>query len=152
MKIFKQETYYSCGASAVRNILNLYFKLRISEKRLRKLCNTDKNGTDKIGIMNTLANYGVETREFYNVNSEIFKENLINELKTGNNIICLVDNTTHWIVISGYYNKKFNIIDSDIPKGYKQLTTNAIIKLCNNFDKIAEKNYYYFISCKKTFY
>lgn len=147
-RYFPQETPFSCGASAVRNILK-QFNIVKSEKYLRKLCNTNENGTETINIIKAIKSFNLNAIEHQTKSLRRFLCLLINGLKENKKFIISVDNNQHWICAIQYYNKKVKIVDSDFLIERKilapELNSKQLISMAYNYDKFNDKKYFHFI-------
>jgi len=143
-----QETEYSCGSSAVRNIL-IHFKIAdVTEATVRKACGTTKNnGTTEAGLLEGLEYYGLQTREWESISSQVFKSKVTKALKSGRAIILNSDALHHWIVALEYKNKKVRIIDSLFKDSHKSIdqwvTLKQLSEMCDCYDRERQKKYFY---------
>lgn len=145
----KQETTFSCGASAIKNGLIALGHNRISEKTIRKLANTTKKGTDGKGILNTFNLLGYECSELNTKSGKYFKRVLLKTLKEGGICIVLIDSINHWIAVIEYFRRKIVFIDSDFKKIKQRFNVRYFIPMCRNYDKFTKQEYYYLIKVNK---
>ena len=146
-RYYEQETPYSCGASAIRNVLK-QFNIIKSEKHLRKLCHTNETGTSQKAIIKTLQSFNLTVKEIQTKSEQRFKRIIKTGLINNNKFILLVDNTQHYITAISYYNNKVKIIDSDFIVKRKlspELTMQQLINMSFNYDKIKNQKYFYII-------
>lgn len=107
----KQNTNGACGATAIRNALK-FFGENHSERKIRELAGTTKDGTTARQIIKALGRLGYEAKSYIHKKEEPFKNRLIKVLKGGTAIV-LVDHMEHWITILEYKEHKLRIADSD---------------------------------------
>jgi ABC-type bacteriocin/lantibiotic exporter with double-glycine peptidase domain len=143
-KVYIQERDYSCGASAVRNILSS-LNISVTEKTLREKCNTTTDGTELEGIMNCLWRYGITSKKIYTINKYRFQ----NEIRKTSQAIILTDSAWHWIALLGKENKRYIIVDSDfrlIKRSIRQsVTLKTLTEMADNYDKFKQKKFFAFI-------
>jgi len=148
MKYHKQETNFSCGASAIRNVFKA-FGVSLTEKYLRKLLGTDSKGTDEFSLLMIGEDYGFKTKEVKSKSIEVFKRKVIKDLKDGYKLILAVDNYSHWIAVMEYKDRRIEIIDSryhdDLGKKIKQyVTVKQLADRSHNYDiETNVKEFYY---------
>ncbi|MFW6008708.1 MAG: cysteine peptidase family C39 domain-containing protein [archaeon] len=104
---FSQSKEYSCGPASLRYLLN-YFGLRISEKKLIKLTDTDENGTSFQKMVEALEQLGFQAKGMQ-VNLTILQEY---ELP----VIAYVDND-HFIVVKNINRNKVEVFDPEPEEG-----------------------------------
>ena len=151
-KYFEQETPYSCGASALRNVLK-QFSIVKTEKHLRKVCNVDTTGTSPANLIKAIEKFRLQYREIQTKSVSKFKQVIRDGLNKGNKFILLVDNTQHYISVISKTGRKVKIIDSDfIEKGKisPELTMTQLVNMSYNYDKLTDKKYFYLIEVSKS--
>ena len=142
---YKQEKPYSCGSSAVRNVIESLGGVVPSEKYVRRICQTTIRGTDEKGIIRGLVKLGYSAEIFETSNETTFKNKLIKILKDGKKAITIIDNEIHWIAVTGYENKKIIFCDSDFKKAEQYFTVKEFLLISKNIDKLNKKQFYYMI-------
>jgi len=145
MTAFIQEKNYSCGASAVRNVIESLNGIVPSEKYVRRICKTTIQGTSDKGLVKGLTKLLYHTEEFYTENENTFKNKLIKILKDGKKAITIIQGSSHWIAVKGYENKKIIFVDSDFKKAEQLFTVKEFLLISKNIDKINKKQFYYMI-------
>jgi len=148
---FKQETPYSCAASAVRNIIESFGGVVPSEKYVRRICGTKIQGTDEKGLVRGLTKLAYHSEEFYTENETTFKNKLIKILKDGRKAISIIQGSSHWVAITGYANKKIVFCDSDFKKAEQHFTVKEFLLISKNIDKLNKKQFYYMIIVSNIF-
>lgn len=145
MKYFSQEKNYSCGASAIRNCISALGGVIPSEKYIRRIAQTNIQGTTADGIIRAFLklNYSVDT--VYSENENTYKDKILKLLKSGKVLITITDNESHWIAVTGYENKKIIFIDSDFKKIKQEYTVNEFVKVTRNIVKKEKINYWFSI-------
>lgn len=142
---FKQETPYSCGSSAIRNVIESFGGVVPSEKYVRRICGTKIQGTDERGLIKGLNKLGYDVREYYTLNETAFKNQLIKILTQGKKAITVIENDAHWIAVTGYSNKRITFIDSDFKKAEQHFTLKEFLLISKNIDKIKLQSFYYML-------
>lgn len=145
MKFHKQQTTFTCGASAIRNGLSVLGHDRISEKYIRRIAKTTKKGTSSDGILNAFKTLGYECSELNTKSSNYFKRILLKTLKENGICIVLIDSINHWIAVVEYSRRKIVFIDSDFKKIKQRFNVRYFIPMCRNYDKFKKEEYYYLI-------
>lgn len=145
MTAFKQEKNYSCGASAIRNVIHSLDGIVPSEKYVRRVCQTTIQGTTEKGLIRGLIKLGYFTEEFYTENETTFKNRLKKKLTSGFKAIAVIQGSSHWIAVTGYANKRVTFIDSDFRKAEQNFTLNEFALISGNIDKINKRVAYYCI-------
>lgn len=153
MKFYKQKTHFSCGAACFRNLLSLW-GCRMTEKKARRICNTNRLGTDEKDLMSVCKymKYNFKelkiTRRKYG--SKAFCR-LIYLLKKGYKVILCVDNFSHWVLAIGHRKRKIIIVDSE--KGIQLIKYFNRERLLNRWwgsdKKCFEKSQYYGLAIKR---
>lgn len=151
-KYHTQETDYSCGASAFRNILKFFGK-NISEKRVRQVLGTTKEGTLAKEIIDGAKYYGYEYGIIETKSEKVFQNKIKKILNDGYCCILEVDKCTHWIAVLRYENKKFVIVDTEFKSlggksATQKLTLRQLTHMGYNYDKIKDKRFFLFIKLK----
>lgn len=145
MTAYRQEKNYSCGSSAIRNVIYSLNGIVPSEKYVRRICQTTIQGTTEKGIIRGLTKLGYLTEEFYTENETTFKNRLKKRLTEGYKAITVIENDNHWIAVTGYENKRVVFVDSDFRKAEQRYTLNEFALISKNIDKIDKKICYYCI-------
>lgn len=145
MTAFKQEKKYSCGASAIRNVIYSLNGIVPSEKYVRRICQTTIQGTNEKGIIRGLTKLGYLTEEFYTENETTFKNKLKKRLSEGYKAIAIIQGNSHWIAITGYENKRVVFVDSDFRRAEQKYTLNEFALISKNIDKINKRECFYCI-------
>lgn len=148
MKYHKQETRFSCGASSLRNAFKHLGKT-ISERTIRKLAGTTKDGTSEKGLMEVLDHYNLNYKEIYSKSKEYFRSKLIASLREGNVCIVLIESLNHWIAVLEYDHRKIVFVDSDMKPIVQRWNVKDFLMICRNSDKFLKKEYYYSIKIIK---
>lgn len=105
-----QENSWSCGAAAVVNALRV-LGVKLSEKRVRAAAGTDEEGTDEIGVKESIKTFGFRPTEYYsNSSTEAFAW-LNGMLLTGSVVILCINHWSHWVTAVGIIGQKVIIID-----------------------------------------
>lgn len=151
MTAFKQETPFSCGASAVRNVIKSLDGIVPSEKYVRRVCQTTMQGTTEKGLIRGLIKLGYHTEEFYTENETTFKNRLKKKLTLGFKAIAIIQGSSHWIAVTEYSNKRITFIDSDFKKAEQRYTLNEFALISKNIDKINKRVAYYCIFVSSLF-
>lgn len=142
---YKQETRFSCGASAIRNCIEALNGIVPSEKYVRRIAGTTIQGTSEAGIMKALRKLDYYYEDFYTENPNTFKNKLLKVLKSGKVAITIIDSSSHWVAVTGYSNKKIIFVDSDFKKAEQHFTVKEFTMITRNIDKIKKKEYWYLI-------
>lgn len=147
-KYKEQETEWSCGASALRNILKHYKIVDVTERTVREACGTNKkNGTTEAGLIQGAEKYGLQTKEWESRSSEVFKRKVTKALKEGKALILNSDALHHWIVALEYHNRRIRIIDSMFRVNRKSIdqwvTLKQLAEMCDCYDRERERKYFY---------
>jgi len=151
-KYKSQATEFSCGASALRNVL-IHFKIAdVTEKTVRKACETTKeNGTTEAGLLQGAEYYGLKTREWESISPSVFAVKISKALRDGKVVILNSDALQHWIVALEYSNRKIRIIDSMFKESKKSIdqwvTLKQLTEMCHCYDRERGKKYFYGIEC-----
>ena len=148
MKYHPQETNFTCGASAIRNALKALGHKPVSERRIRKLANTTKDGTDEHGILKAFEYLGFDCSALNTRSKDYFKRVLLKTLKSGGVCIVLIDSINHWIPVIEYFRRKIVFIDSDFKTIKQRFNVRYFIPMCRNYDKYTKQEYYYLIKIK----
>lgn len=149
MKFHSQETNFTCGPSAIRNVLKVLGHKPISEKRIRNLANTTKEGTDERGILKAFKYLEYECSTLQTKNKDYFKRVLLKTLKNNGVCIVIIDAINHWIPVIEYSYRKIVFIDSDFRKIKQRLNVKYFLSMCRNYDKYSKQEYYYLIKINK---
>ena len=67
MTFSKQETLYSCGCAAIRNCLKSFGEIH-SERKIRNLTGTSRNGTNGKQLKAAITAIGYNSKKFTNKN------------------------------------------------------------------------------------
>lgn len=147
-----QERDWSCGASALRNVI-IHFKIaNVQEKTVRKACSTTrKDGTSENGLLEGAWYYGLETNEWEVKSPQVFKNKVTKALKAGRAIILNSDGLQHWVVAVDYQKRKVRVIDSMYRESRRSidqwLTLKQLTEMCHCFDRGRNNKYFYGIEC-----
>lgn len=106
-----QETEYSCGAASVVNALRALGK-RVTEREVRKLADTDHNGTDEVGVMQALRAYNYQASEYISKSRHVAWRWLCGAISQGSVAIICVDQSQHWVVVIAIATDRVILIDS----------------------------------------
>ena len=106
-----QETQFTCGPSAFRNCL-LVFGIHASEKRLRELMDTTKDGTDENGICQATEEFNLNYKMHCTSSKDVFGRQLLKALKSGHPCILEVEDTAHWVAVVSYKKRKITVVDT----------------------------------------
>ncbi len=145
-----QEKDYSCGATALRNCLIHFTGQDVSEKTIRKYCNTKQDGTDEDDLSDGAELFGFDVRQIKTKSINIFKRKIIKGLKNGKVFIISTEAHNHWIAVVEYSKRKVKIVDSD----YQKYTDKSIVQYITmkeladttfGYDKFDKEKYYYFL-------
>jgi predicted double-glycine peptidase len=142
---YRQETKFSCGASAIRNVIESLNGIVPSEKYVRRICQTTIQGTNEKGIIRGLIKLGYSAEIFETSNEVTFKNRLKKILTQGKKAIVIIQENSHWIAVTGYSNKRIIFADSDFKKVEQRFTLNEFTMICRNIDKINKKTCYFMI-------
>ncbi len=141
----RQEKKYSCGAFALKIILEFFGIIR-KESYLRKLCKTtSEDGTMQNNLEETINYFGLSHKTITSKNKNVFHNKLKNNLPA----IILTDNTEHWVAVTEYINKKYIIYDSMFPKTKQELSIKNLKKFGLNFDRKTKSSYFFAINIFK---
>ncbi len=151
-KYHTQETDYSCGASAFRNILKFFGK-DVSEKRIREILGTTKEGTEAKEIINGAKYYGYEYGIVETKSEKVFQNKIKNILNKGYCCILEVDKSIHWVAVLKYECKKFTVVDTEFKSlggksATQKLTLQQLTHMGYNYDKIKNRHFFLFIKLK----
>lgn len=149
MKFHPQQTGFSCGPSAMKNCLISLRHRPISERKLRQLAKTNKDGTNSKPIVKAFEYLGYQCSELVTKSKHYFKRVLLRTLKDGGKCIVSIDATTHWIAVIGYERRKITFIDSDFKRIKQTFNVRYFIPMCRNYDKMKKQEYYQLIKIKK---
>ena len=152
MKYHKQINDYTCGSTALVNVMK-DFGIELTEKYIRRLLGTNKEGTDGFSILMVAEDYNFETKEVKSKSIDVFKRKLIKDLKLGYKIILITDNNQHWISVLGYYNRKTKIVDSRYADELKKpivqyVTAKQLADRSHNYDLETNVKEFYYIALK----
>lgn len=148
MKWKPQETPFTCAPSALRNCL-IFLNIYRTEKYIRYLMGTTKNGTSEKGILKCVGLLKLDYHVFLSKSFNTFRKNLLKCLKSGNPCILLIDACNHWVAAIKYEKRKIIIIDSEFKTIFQSISLKNLKSLAYNFDKLESRGYYYFIEIKK---
>lgn len=109
-KIRTQPDKYSCGVYAIINSL-LSFGDSRRRNQVEKLTSTTWWGTDEKGIKNALLELGYKVKEYKSRSKQNAWEWTLNN-SINYPLILIIDNNTHWVVVSGRIRNKVILIDS----------------------------------------
>lgn len=149
MKFLKQETGYSCGASALRNCILSLENIAKSEPYYRRLCKTNELGTNEKDIYKAALYLGYLVKSIQTKSEKTFRNKLKTNLINGGKSIVLIDGTQHWVAVVDYKDKYLTVIDSDFSKLKVFKTMSEFAKSAYNFDKHQNKYYYIIINIQK---
>lgn len=148
MEFKAQELSYSCGANAIKNCLIMYGE-KYSEKRIRELAGTTKEGTSAQGIIKCLKQLGYGYKVYQYSNREAFEKNLVKCLDQDRPVIVLTDNCDHWVAVVSRFHRRLVVIDSTFKKIGQEFLISNFSKYAYNYDRKTKKQYYYFIEIVK---
>lgn len=144
MKWKPQKTRFTCGPASFLNCL-LTFGISSTEEKLREIMKTTKYGTDERGFIRAAKFYGLSHRQHYTRSPLVFKRKILKALNLGHPCILITENGQHWVSAVEYSKRKIKIIDPVEKKMEMFLTSNQIIKLAFNYEKLSKNSYYYFL-------
>lgn len=103
-----QRDSYSCGVHSVKSIIR-YCDKSYSLKFIKRLLNTTvEKGTNQTSIENFFRKIGIR----YKINTSASLKNIEEELVQMRPVLITVDDCEHWVVIYGYTNSYFYVLDS----------------------------------------
>lgn len=150
MTIFsKQEKPYSCGASAVKNCIIALDRIEISERRIRLLSKTTKEGVDDINLIKAIERLGYKAAGFETKTQQVFKEYLISGISEGSVFVVMTDAFLHFVALVGYKNRYFQFVDSAFDRILQTATIKDFLLVAKNIDKFNKKELYYCIKISR---
>jgi ABC-type bacteriocin/lantibiotic exporter with double-glycine peptidase domain len=105
-----QELEFSCGANAIVNALRALGR-NISERRVRQLTGTNRDGTDEHEIVQGLAALGHGSSQFESAERKPSLAWITESLRAGRPAIICVDSWQHWVLAAGMLGNGFVVID-----------------------------------------
>lgn len=144
IKYKSQETNYSCGASSLRNIL-IHYGIKLTEKYLRRLCNTSRDGTYEEDLVQAAEHFSFDTKTTTTVSEERFKKEISKGLRSGSVFLVLTEFESHWIAVVEMKNKRVKIIDSALDNPVLLWTLGQLATVSLNYEKDKNRKYYHFI-------
>lgn len=130
----KQELKFSCGAGALRSVLH-YFNIKKTEKEVRKMVKTTKNGTKTQNIIKAARDLGLKTKTKYNMDEKNLKTWLDKKIPV---IVCFQawgakkyyksQESGHYAVAIGYDKKHVYFQDPSLEDIRGHLTWNDFMK------------------------
>ena len=103
-----QRDDYSCGVHSVKSITN-YYDRHYSLQYIKKLLKTNKeHGTNQTAIENFFKKVGIA----YKINTHASVADIENEINKLRPVLVALEDCEHWVVIIGYSENCFYILDS----------------------------------------
>ena len=103
-----QRDSYSCGAHALYSILRYYNKKLSFEKLKKELGTNTKNGTNLASILRFLKKKNFK----FSIKRHAKLLDLKKAIDNKYPILILTDEEEHWVVVYGYSEKMFYVLDS----------------------------------------
>lgn len=110
-----QKLQYSCAAASLSNVLRIYGK-KYSEKTIRKLANTTKQGTSEEDMVKAITTLGFSVSAVEKTSYKECWNWLIDHLSQGHGVILSVNSWIHYVACIGFLggsNPKVIVFDSD---------------------------------------
>jgi hypothetical protein len=129
-----QDTKYYCGPNAIQNALYSFTNITIPEKTIAEFSDTDKTGTESIGLDKAIEHYGYNSE--WHQYTEYTSEELHKTIRDPN-IFVIFHVKSHWSTEYGHYifaldaNDKSVLIGNPWGEGGTQwVTYNELGDLC----------------------
>lgn len=140
-----QEKPWSCGPASLVNVCDA-LGIDVSEKRVRELCDADKDGTDEHQLLEAAEELDLRVKIIHTGDADASWNQLVKNAIAGRPSVICTQNWDHWVAIIGVVGDKVilqdsaNTEDNVEQNGVHVLTKDQLIKIWKC--KGAEKSFY----------